>query len=65
MINLVNIIRFILRNHLAQDSIDFADNEQFTEAKIFLKLLENPFSEDSLESILEEFNSTHSKCKYK
>lgn len=50
--------RFILRNHLAQDSIEHAEQGDFERAKIFLKILENPFSIDSIENILTDFKSS-------
>lgn len=53
--------RFVLRNHLAQEAIDYADEDKFVEAKMLLKLLENPFSDEPLTLILNEFISTHSK----
>ena len=55
--------RFILRNHLAQDSIEHAEQGDFERAKIFLKILENPFSIDSIENILTDFKS--SECIFK
>jgi len=55
--------RFILRNHLAQDSIEHAEQGDFERAKIFLKILENPFSNDSIENILTDFKSSDSLIK--
>jgi len=54
--------RFILRNHLAQDSIEHAERDDFERARIFLKILENPFSNESIENILIDFKS--SECIY-
>jgi uncharacterized protein YdiU (UPF0061 family) len=48
--------RFILRNHLAQSAIESAENNEFNDAKMFLKVLENPFSNDSLTDLLSEFD---------
>ncbi len=55
--------RFILRNHLAQDSIEHAEQSDFEKAIIFLKILENPFSNDSIEKILPVFKSSESLIK--
>ena len=48
--------RFILRNHLAQDCIESAEKDDFVETKIFLRLLENPFSTESIEDLLKDMN---------
>ena len=48
---------------MAQDSIEGAEKKEFTEAKILLKLLENAFSDEPLEKILEEFLPSNEKCK--
>lgn len=49
--------RFILRNHLAQNAIEAAEGkEDFDEAKMLLKVLENPFSDEPLDKILSEFD---------
>ena len=45
-----------MRNHLAQVAIEGAENGDNTEAKMLLKVLENPFSEKPLGEILNEFD---------
>ena len=50
--------RFILRNHLAQDAIEHAENNDFERAKMLLRLLENPFSDKPLQELIGDF-----KCK--
>jgi uncharacterized protein YdiU (UPF0061 family) len=47
--------RFILRNHIVQNAIVKAENNDFSEAKALLKLMENPYSNELLENILSEF----------
>lgn len=50
--------RFMLRNHLIQEAIEHVEQEKdYTFAKILLKLVENPFSDEPLEKILQEFDS--------
>lgn len=49
---------------MAQDAIEAVENKENTEAKILLKLLENAFSDEPLEKILEEFLPMNEKCKY-
>lgn len=49
--------RFILRNHIIQEAIEKADSNDFTEAKMLLRVLENAFSEEPIEKILESFDS--------
>lgn len=44
--------RFILRNHLAQDAIAYAEKGQFVYSRILLKLLENAFTSEPIENIL-------------
>ena len=46
-------------------SIEMATVDKFVEAKMFLKLLENPYSDEPLDKILSEFSSTHSSGKIK
>lgn len=41
---------------MAQVAIEGAENGDNTEAKMLLKVLENPFSEKPLEEILNEFD---------
>lgn len=48
--------RFILRNHIVQEAIEKADYNDFTEAKMLLQILENAFSEKSVEEILSNFD---------
>ena len=38
--------RFILRNYIAQNAIEAAENGDYSEVNNVLKLLENPYSED-------------------
>ena len=48
----------MLRNHLIQEAIEHVEQEKdYTFAKILLKLVENPFSDEPLEKILQEFDS--------
>ena len=51
--------RFILRNHLAQDCIESVEKNDLIESRIFLRLLESPFSDESIEHILKEMNLNH------
>lgn len=54
--------RFILRNHLAQDAISLIEDKgEKIDAKILLKLLENPFSDEPLNELLAEFSSESEK----
>ncbi|OCT89072.1 hypothetical protein XELAEV_18017693mg [Xenopus laevis] len=46
---------YILRNYIAQNAIDAAENGEFTEVKRVLQMLENPYQEgESYQSIREE-----------
>ena len=49
--------RFVLRNHVAQEAIEAADKDQFEEANMLLRVLENAFSEESVENILIGFDN--------
>ena len=48
-----------MRNQLAQQSIEQAEQGDYSEAKMFLKLLENPFCDELIENILFEFYEEH------
>jgi transposase-like protein len=54
--------RFILRNHIVQNTIEKAEKNEYTEARALLKLLENPYSEEPIENLLSEF--FNGKCKW-
>lgn len=45
-----------MRNHIAQSSIEAAEKGDFCEARMLLKILENPFSEEPVDKILSEFD---------
>lgn len=56
--------RFILRNHVIQEAIERVEsNRDNTAAKMLLKLVENPFSDEPLEELLKEFESEISIIK--
>jgi uncharacterized protein YdiU (UPF0061 family) len=48
--------RFILRNHVAQASIQEAERDRFVESKMYLRVLENAFSDKPLKEILDGFD---------
>ena len=48
-------LRFILRNHIVQNAIEQAEKNDFREAKALLKLMENPYSQESVENLLSDF----------
>lgn len=39
--------RYVLRNWIAQNAIDAAEKEDYSEVRRVLRLLENPFSDDA------------------
>jgi len=45
--------RFILRNHIVQNAIEKAEKDDFSEARALLKILENPYSEEPVEKIID------------
>ena len=49
------VCRFLLRNHIVQEAIEDAENGSLTRARMLLKLMENPYSEEPANFILAEF----------
>uniref|UniRef100_H3BB85 Selenoprotein O n=2 Tax=Latimeria chalumnae TaxID=7897 RepID=H3BB85_LATCH len=43
--------KFVLRNYIAQNAIEAAENGDFSEVRRVLKLLENPYSEEALSNL--------------
>lgn len=53
--------RFTLRNHVIQGSIEAAEANKFDEARMYLRVLENCFSDEPLSTILAEFDNKSKK----